>query len=461
MVWRSHAERHLAASLVCVLNTDDSTRRVALYARQSKADPDGIDRQLPRLRKEAEERGWAIVGEYVDDGLSASKSRGPSSSWHRMLLDAEAGKIDTVLAVDLDSLLRTLQDLLVLIEHKLMARTIDGEIDITTADGEFRATILAAIARFEVRRKGERQSRAQAQRAAQGRAPKGQRPLGYAVNGDVVPEEAEAVRKIYQAFAVEDGPSIASIAKGLSGVSGPAVPKSLPRVPKFSRTVMIERNARRAAAGIDPEPVPDDGPWDSSTVLGILRNPRYAGYSTYTRKTLPSVKREDGSETGKRRSWRAQILRDDNGDPVRAQWDPIVDENVWWTVQQRLDQPSRITNRTGSTARQHLGSGLYLCGTCMKPVKSSSNRYTCAGHVTRTRSHVDDWVLRIVRARLARPDLRDAIPHQDEPRLLAIQAEIDTHRARIKRAWSDYRDDLIEAFEYKVVKNERRRPSAA
>lgn len=203
---------------------NDSLRRAALYARQSKADPDGIDRQLPRLRKLVADRGWLIAGEYVDDGMSASKSRGPGSAWARMLADADAGKVDTVVAVDLDRLLRGLQDLLVLIEHDLMAVTTNGEIDLTTADGEFRATILAAVARFEVRRKAERQSRAQLQRAQQGRAPKGVRPLGYATNGDIIEDEAAVVHELFRLFAIQDGPSIASIAKGLSGQVGETSP---------------------------------------------------------------------------------------------------------------------------------------------------------------------------------------------------------------------------------------------
>lgn len=207
-------------------------RRAALYARQSKADPDGIKRQLPRLQKLADQRGWVIVDKYVDDGMSASKSRGPTSNWARMLADADAGNIDTVVAVNLDRLLRSLQDLLVLIEHDLMAVTTDGEIDLTTADGEFRATILAAVARFEVRRKAERQSRAQLQRAQQGRAPKGVRPLGYAVNGDFIEDEAAVVHEIFRLFAIHDGPSIASIAKALSGVAGGNVPSTLPHLPK-------------------------------------------------------------------------------------------------------------------------------------------------------------------------------------------------------------------------------------
>src|SRR5699024_3024645 len=116
----------------------------------------------------------------------------------------------------------------------------------------------------------------------------------------------------------------------------------------------LERNAKRDADGLPSRPVPDDGPWAPSPVLGILRNPRYAGYSTYT----PPTVQPDG---GKRRSWRAAILRSDSGEPVPSQWDSLVPEATWWAVQDRLDDPDRVTNRMG-TDRRHLGSGLYLCG---------------------------------------------------------------------------------------------------
>ncbi|ALG30876.1 hypothetical protein AOZ07_11545 [Glutamicibacter halophytocola] len=420
-------------------------RRAALYARQSKADPDGIDRQLPRIRKLANERGWVIVDEYVDDGLSASKSRGPGSNWARMLADADAGKIDTVIGVDLDRLLRSLQDLLVLIEHNLMAVTVSGDIDLSTADGEFRATMLAAIARFEVRRKAERQSRAQLQRAMQGRAPKGVRPLGYATNGDLIEDEAAAVHEIFRLFAISDGPSIASIAKGLSGLEADYIPASLPHLPKRNRTLAIERNVRRTANGEDPAPVPSDGPWDSSTVLGILRNPRYAGYSVYTDRNARAE--------NKRRTWYAQIVRDEDGDPIAGQWTPIVEPDVWWTVQERLNAPERVTNRTGSTARKHIGSGLFLCGICEKPVKAHSQRYRCEGHIMRSREQIDQFVLAVVRERLGRPDLVDTIPSLDEPRLQAIRAEIGIHEGRIKRAQNDYDNELIEGHDLKRTRD--------
>ncbi|GAB3736874.1 recombinase family protein [Nocardiopsis nanhaiensis] len=45
---------------------------------------------------------------------------------------------------------------------------------------------------------------------------------------------------------------------------------------------MLERNERRATDGLTLRDVSDDGPWHPSTVLGILRNSHYAGYSVYT-----------------------------------------------------------------------------------------------------------------------------------------------------------------------------------
>lgn len=73
-----------------------------------------------------------------------------------MLSHVGSGKFDVIVARDLDRLLRTLQDLVKLIDLGAKVATVDGEINLTTADGEFRATMLAAVARFEIRRKSER-----------------------------------------------------------------------------------------------------------------------------------------------------------------------------------------------------------------------------------------------------------------------------------------------------------------
>ncbi|MDT3344255.1 recombinase family protein [Microbacterium aquilitoris] len=308
----------------------------------------------------------------------------------------------------------------------------------------------AAVARSEVERKTARQSAAQVQRAAQGRAPKGMRPLGYTVAGGIIAHEAEAVRAIFIAFNA--GSSLSAITAALSGeVSERTLPK-VPALPRHRRTVTIERNDRREAESksLPKEkqrrlrPVPANGPWPPSTVLGILRNPRYAGYTTYT----PNNVQAGG---GKRRSWRASILRDEAGEPVRGQWDPIVDEGTWSAVQDRLDSTDRVTNRVG-TERRHLGSGLYRCGVCDQRLRSHSGSYRCAGHITRSREQVDEFVTATIRARLARPVPADPLPSQDEPRLKEIKAEIGTHRARIARAQRDYDDAVIEGRDLKRVR---------
>ena len=176
-------------------------------------------------------------------------------------------------------------------------------------------------------RKSARQSAAQRQRALLGKPPKGMRPLGYAVSGEAYSHEAEAVRAIFESFTRPESPeSLRSLARALSGMPGSEV-EGITRLPKHSHTVSLERASARQAEGLAPRPIAADGPWSPSTVLGVLRNPRYAGYSTYT----PKVAQLDGT---RRRSYKAFILRDDLGEPIPGQWDAIVDAETWWRAQE-------------------------------------------------------------------------------------------------------------------------------
>jgi site-specific DNA recombinase len=200
------------------------TKRAARYIRQSKTDDDGVDRQDERTAALVTARGWVDVGTYVDNEVSASKARGAGTAWARMLADADAGLIDVVVAVDLDRLLRTTRDLNVLIDHGLAAVTLDGEIDLATADGEFRASMLASIARFEVRRKGERQSRANVTRATNGGVPKGVRLTGYTTDGELVESEAERIRGWFAGFLA--GETLRTMARN-SGVNPTSIRTAL------------------------------------------------------------------------------------------------------------------------------------------------------------------------------------------------------------------------------------------
>lgn len=354
----------------------DEQLRAAIYLRISQDREDnrlGVDRHREAADERIAQRGWSTVGVYEDNDTSGS-GRKKRPSFERLLVDIEKGLIDVVVAQEWPRLERNPVDRIRVIEaaqrHDVLLTFVKGmDVDCSSAVDRMMANWLSAQARAEIEIKGERQSLAHRQRARQGRPPKGQRPVGYATNGDVIEHEAAAVRELFRLFAIADGTTIAGLAAALSGKEGPEVPKSLPRLPRHTRTVMIERNERRVAEGLPPKSVPDDGKWHSSTVLSILRNPRYAGYSVYTDR-LDRTK-------NKRQTWYAQIVKDDDGEPVKGQWEPIVDELTWWWVQERLNEPSRVTNRTGSTARKHLGWGLYLCGIGEQPVRTTGERYRC------------------------------------------------------------------------------------
>jgi len=189
------------------------TKKAAIYLRQSVDNAEGIERQRERCIALALARNWEVVAEFEDNEVRASKERGAGTAWDRML--DRMPEFDVVIAVDLDRLLRSTRDLHTLIDRGASVVTVDGEIDLSTADGEFRATMLAGIARFEVRRAGERIKRAVDQRAANGEWHGGNPPFGYRSAGtklEVIDEEKALI--LYAAERVLEGHSLHSIVKG-------------------------------------------------------------------------------------------------------------------------------------------------------------------------------------------------------------------------------------------------------
>lgn len=441
-------------------------RKAAIYLRISQdREMDGlaIDRQRERCEELATYRRWDVVETYVDQSKSATDRTKNRPDYDRMVADYQAGMFDAIICYDLDRLTRQprqLEDWIDAAELRGLALvTANGDADLSTDGGRMYARIKAAVARAEMERKGARQSAAQHQRATMGRAPKGMRPLGYAINGDVIPDEAEAVRAIYSLFTkIEHPASLRSLARALSGTEpmDGITPRS-----KHTHVVSIEREAARKARleaehkDYEPREIVPDGPWSPSTVLGILRNPRYASMSTYT----PKEAQADGA---RRRTWKAQILRDDAGEPIKGQWEAIVDDETWWKVQQVLDDSERVTNTSGSTKRKHLGSGLYRCGytdpqtgiPCAKKVTGGPRGYRCAGHIVRSGAAIDDYVTRSISKRLSRKDVKKKVPvPAGGSETTGIEAAISEQRADILRAQSDYDARVIEGRDLKRVRD--------
>lgn len=84
--------------------------RVAIYARVS-TDGQSVSAQLAELCEVADRRGWTVVQEYTDKGISGAKGRDQRPALDAMLKAATRGSFDTVAAWSVDRLGRSLQHL--------------------------------------------------------------------------------------------------------------------------------------------------------------------------------------------------------------------------------------------------------------------------------------------------------------------------------------------------------------
>lgn len=84
--------------------------KIAIYARVS-TDGQSVNAQLAELREVAERRGWEVVQEFTDKGISGAKGRDERPALDAMLKAATRGEFDAVAAWSVDRLGRSLQHL--------------------------------------------------------------------------------------------------------------------------------------------------------------------------------------------------------------------------------------------------------------------------------------------------------------------------------------------------------------
>jgi DNA invertase Pin-like site-specific DNA recombinase len=127
-------------------------KRAAIYVHVS-TDKQTIENQVAALRQIAERRGWEVVEQYHDAGISGAKGRNGRPGLDQMLKDASKRKFDVIMAWAIDRLGRSLIDLLGTIQT-LEACGIDlyldqQAIDTTTPAGKLMFQVCGAFAEFE------------------------------------------------------------------------------------------------------------------------------------------------------------------------------------------------------------------------------------------------------------------------------------------------------------------------
>jgi len=127
-------------------------KRAALYMRIStKGHGQTTDTQALALREYAERRGFAIVDEYRDEGISGAKDRRPALD--RLMADARKRRFDAVLVARFDRFARSTKHLVMALEEfsslGINFISLNESIDTSTPMGKMVFTVVAAVAELE------------------------------------------------------------------------------------------------------------------------------------------------------------------------------------------------------------------------------------------------------------------------------------------------------------------------
>jgi DNA invertase Pin-like site-specific DNA recombinase len=132
--------------------TMSKTMRAALYLRVSTGDQT-VANQRRDLEAAAAQRGWTVVAEYADEGVSGAKGRDQRPGLDRMLKDATRGRFDVVMAWAVDRMGRSLVDLIGTLQE-LHGANVDlflhqQALDTTTPSGRALFGMLGVFSEFE------------------------------------------------------------------------------------------------------------------------------------------------------------------------------------------------------------------------------------------------------------------------------------------------------------------------
>lgn len=124
--------------------------RCALYARVSTLDQ-STALQVEDLRAYVEKRGWSLVGEYVDTGISGTKDSRPQLN--EMMSAVRKGKVDVVAVWRFDRFARSTKHLVTALDEfrdlNVAFVSLQENLDFSSHLGRAMFTIIAAIAELE------------------------------------------------------------------------------------------------------------------------------------------------------------------------------------------------------------------------------------------------------------------------------------------------------------------------
>ena len=378
---RASAAKHLgrrrtwpATGMVAM--TTHQIRRCVLYARLSvtKEESVSIARQLQSFRQYAEARGWEVVGEFIDDGVSATANRPEDrNGWASLLATSD---FDAVIIWKVDRLARRVLDFLHA-DEALQGRgaglvAVEDPVDMTSPQGRAFAVMLAVFGEMEADAIRARVRAARAQLLKDGRWAGGGIPYGYrsAANsagaGWVLVKDPARQPWLSEAVGMAlGGATVNAITRWLTSKGAPLPEGSV---------------ARRKSGALA---------WNRQTVEGLLRNPILAGMTPHNPGRPKSAKRADPFA----------VFRDEGGDPVVNDSLAVITLEEFGVLQKLLDSRStpQARKRSDRQPTSPFLSRVVRCDDCDVFMCRGTNQkrpvlYCPACRQTMSRSGFDPYV---------------------------------------------------------------------
>jgi len=397
--------------------------RAAIYARISQDTEGtelGVTRQQDDCRREADRRGWDVEQVYIDNDVSATKSK-RRPAYQDMLRDIRTGRIQAVIVWSMDRLTRTpreLEDIIDLADRQGLAlANVGGHTDLSTPAGRAFARSLGAFARLETDNLATRLRRKFQEKAEKGE-PHGYSPFGFT---RVAAPDSSNPERITTRDVIE--PSEAAIVR------------------EVARRVLALESLRSVATDLNNRgiPSPRAAQWSSTILRQILVRPANAGLRQHQGKVI-------GRSTG----------------------DAIYDEDTHNRLVALLKDPTRKSNHVGP-GYKYLLSGIAICGRCGGVMRRQIGRtqlnkttgiskrqppsYNCSVcfKVRRKQEAVDEVVSEVLIARLSQPDAIALFAASDSTAAAEAQAAIQAIDAKLDLVADQFADDTITAGQLKRI----------
>jgi site-specific DNA recombinase len=290
--------------------------RCAIYTRKSSEE--GLDQSFNSLDAQREacesyirsqrHEGWQLIStRYDDGGFSGGNMDRPALK--RLMVDIEAGKVNTVVVYKVDRLTRSLADFAKIIEKfdamQVSFVSVTQQFNTTTSMGRLTLNVLLSFAQFEREVTGERIRDKIAASKAKGMWMGGPVPVGYDLKErklHVNQDEAAQVNEIFSQYLRL---------------------RTVPLLMAHLKQVGILTKVRLSQSGTQS----GGSVYSRGALYQILRNHLYIG----------EIKHKDKIH--------------------RGEHDAIIDRNLWDRVQVLLDQ-----NRQGEHKRVRAETGSLLTG---------------------------------------------------------------------------------------------------